>query len=184
MVGLGVERLLRLLCRADQHRVGSNSGTMSKCDVGTASDGEVSVTACQGISGYEPLCAKRRERLQKLRTGDGRILPDYLRRQISCELYRLELILKQIDAVEAERDALMLADGENTKSPVAMLMGLRGIGAECASTIWLEGLFRSFENRRQIAAYAGLAPTAERYNRSRTGYYPRPATHACGTGYG
>ena len=26
--------------------------------------------------------------------------------------------------------------------------------------LWLEGLFRSFSNRRQVAAYAGLAPLA------------------------
>lgn len=36
---------------------------------------------------------------------------------------------------------------------------LRGIGAEFASVLWLKGLFRRFTNRRQIAAYAGLAPS-------------------------
>ncbi len=38
-------------------------------------------------------------------------------------------------------------------------MRLRGIGSELASLIWLEGLFRRFGNRRQLAAYAGLAPS-------------------------
>lgn len=38
-------------------------------------------------------------------------------------------------------------------------MQLRGIGPELTSLLWLEGLFRHFDNRRQIAAYAGLAPT-------------------------
>ncbi len=115
----------------------------------------------QGITNYDPLRAKRRERLQELRTGDGRVLPDYLKRQIGRELDRLELLLKQIAAAEAERDALMSAEQEkgNAKSPAAMLMDLRGLGAESASAIWLEGLFRGFENRRQVAAYAGLAPT-------------------------
>src|SRR3712207_3987213 len=28
-----------------------------------------------------------------------------------------------------------------------------------ASVLWLEGLFRGFTNRRQLAAYAGLAPS-------------------------
>jgi transposase len=115
----------------------------------------------QGIRNYDPLRAKRRERLQELRTGDGRVLPDYLKRQIGRELDRLELLLKQIAAAEAERDALISAEQEegNAKLPAAMLMDLRGIGAESASAIWLEGLFRHFQNRRQIAAYAGLAPT-------------------------
>ena len=40
-----------------------------------------------------------------------------------------------------------------------MLMDLRGIGPEFAAVLWSEGLFRSFANRKQVAAYAGLAPT-------------------------
>jgi len=44
-------------------------------------------------------------------------------------------------------------------SPVVLLEQLKGIGPEIASVLYLEGLFRSFGNRRQLAAYAGLAPT-------------------------
>jgi hypothetical protein len=44
-------------------------------------------------------------------------------------------------------------------APAAMLLDIRGIGPEFAAILWSEGLFRHFENRRQIAAYAGLAPT-------------------------
>jgi Transposase IS116/IS110/IS902 family len=44
-------------------------------------------------------------------------------------------------------------------SPAAQLMSLKGIGVETAALLWLEGLFRTFANRRQLAAYAGLAPT-------------------------
>jgi transposase len=36
---------------------------------------------------------------------------------------------------------------------------LKGIGPETAAVLWSEGLFRRFDNRRQVAAYAGLAPT-------------------------
>jgi transposase len=36
----------------------------------------------QGISDYEPLLRKRRERLEELRTGDGRPLPEHLKAQI------------------------------------------------------------------------------------------------------
>ena len=35
----------------------------------------------------------------------------------------------------------------------------KGIGPETAAVLWSEGLFRRFDNRRQVAAYAGLAPT-------------------------
>jgi transposase len=33
------------------------------------------------------------------------------------------------------------------------------LGAEFATVLYFEGLFRHFENRRQLAAYAGLAPS-------------------------
>jgi transposase len=36
---------------------------------------------------------------------------------------------------------------------------LKSIGPDFASVLWQEGLFRHFDNRRQVAAYAGLAPT-------------------------
>ncbi|OWK25761.1 hypothetical protein AJ87_06890, partial [Rhizobium yanglingense] len=41
----------------------------------------------------------------------------------------------------------------------ALLLNLKGIGSEFAAVLWSEGLCRHFDNRRQIAAYAGLAPT-------------------------
>jgi len=40
-----------------------------------------------------------------------------------------------------------------------MLSQLKGIGPEFATILYTEGLFRGFDNRRQVAAYAGLAPT-------------------------
>ena len=63
----------------------------------------------QGVFGYEPLRRDRRERLEELRTGDGRALPVHLKAQIIRELDRLELVLEQLKTVEAERDALAAA---------------------------------------------------------------------------
>jgi transposase len=113
----------------------------------------------QGISDYEPLGRDRRRRLEELTTGDGRSLPAHLKAQIGRELDRLELTLQQLKAVEAERDALLEPEGDAAPAPVAALAGLRGIGPEFAAVLWFECLFRSFGNRRQLAAYAGLAPT-------------------------
>jgi transposase len=113
----------------------------------------------QGICTYDPMLRNRRQRLGELKTGDGRPLPEHLKKQISRELDRLELLLLQIKDVEAERDALLAARDDNAPTPASMLMSLKGIGPEFAGILWLEGLFRSFDNRRQVAAYAGLAPT-------------------------
>ena len=114
----------------------------------------------QGIGAYEPLHRDRRTRLDALATGDGRPLPVHLKAQISRELDRLELLLEQIKAVEAERDHLLACADEGAgAAPPARLLPLKGIGQEAAAVLWSEGLFRTFANRRQVAAYAGLAPT-------------------------
>lgn len=113
----------------------------------------------QGVRDYEPLHRDRRQRLEELRTGDGRVLPRHLKAQIVRELDRLELLLEQIKAVEAERNALLAEEKPGQMTLVTTLLALKGMGAESAATLYTEGLFRHFDNRRQIAAYAGLAPS-------------------------
>jgi transposase len=120
----------------------------------------------QGISGYQPLRRDRRKRLEELRTGDGRPLPAHLKAQVGRELDRLELLIGQIKTVEAERDVMLAAapvgsahGADCVQVAPAMLLALKGIGQEFAAVLWTEGLSRHFDNRRQVAAYAGLAPT-------------------------
>lgn len=127
------------------------------------------IMACQGISDFEPMRANARQRLAELRTGDGRPIPERMKAEIGRELDRLALLRSQIAEVEAERNALLSAgtkaelgteaEERETASPGAQLMKLRGIGPEFAMVLWQEGLYRRFANRRQLAAYAGLAPS-------------------------
>jgi transposase len=79
--------------------------------------------------------------------------------QISRELDRLELLLTQLKAIETERDALHCEDQGLAAAPAKLLLGMKGIGPEFAAMLCHEGLFRHFDNRRQLAAYAGLAHT-------------------------
>lgn len=118
----------------------------------------------QGISNYAPVRRDRRARLETLRTGDGRLLPPHLKAQVNRELDRLELLLDQIKAVEAEQDALLAAarqraGKEAAPDPVTMLLALKAMGPNFAAVLWSEAFYRQFTNRRQLAAYAGLAPT-------------------------
>ncbi|WP_454615723.1 IS110 family transposase [Bradyrhizobium cenepequi] len=118
----------------------------------------------QGISGYAPLRRDRRAQLEILQTGDGRRLPAHLKAQISRELDRIELLLGQIEAVEAAQDALLAearrpADEKAAPDPVTMLLALKGMGPNFAAVLWSEAFYRQFTNRRQVAAYAGLAAT-------------------------
>jgi transposase len=137
----------------------------------------------QGIYDYAPLRRDRRRRLETLQTGDGRPLPAKLKAQISRELDRLELLMAQIKAAEAELEGMLAAESRNTEvtqprhdkpkdnkpqdkkaeaavhNPVAMLLAIKGISTHSAVILWTEGLSRTFVNRRQLAAYAGLAAT-------------------------
>ncbi|MGK9055702.1 IS110 family transposase [Neorhizobium petrolearium] len=113
----------------------------------------------QGIREYKPVNRDRRQRLDELRTGDGRPLSKHLKAEVCRELDRLELLLTQIKAVEAERDALIVRETSETPKEAAALLGIKGIGPEFATILYTEGLFRHFDNRRQIASYAGLAPS-------------------------
>jgi len=114
----------------------------------------------QGITGYEPVKANRRAMLEQLRTGDGRPLPEHMKGQIERELDRLEMVMGQIDEVNKARDAMMpVVTGEERAGAPGLLLQLRGIGPEFAGVLHNEGFYRHFANRRQVAAYAGLAPS-------------------------
>jgi transposase len=121
----------------------------------------------QGIGDYEPLRRDRRPALEAVRTGDGRTLGAHMKAQIGRELDRLELLLEQIAAVEAERDAMLARQAEaeaarevqGAPARVQMLMDVRGLGADTVAMLWTEAFYRSFDNRRQVAAFVGLAGT-------------------------
>src|SRR5258708_28852457 len=90
----------------------------------------------QGIFDYQPLRRNRRERLEGLKTGDGRPVPQRLKVQISRELDRLENGLTQLEAVEAERDALIEQASQGASPPAALLTPLKGSGPGFAALLW------------------------------------------------
>lgn len=110
-----------------------------------------------GIRGFIATRSDRYERLEELRCADGQPLPPRVKAEVIRALQRLELVQKQLFTVCKERDALIELGEEAT--PARTLASLKGIGPEIASTLWLEGLYRRFDNRRDVAAYAGLAPS-------------------------
>jgi transposase len=117
--------------------------------------------ATQGIYDYEPLRADRKAQLEGLRTGDGRTLPARLKAEIMRELQRLELVLKMIAQIEAERDAIVkeAAPQHLNAGKIKALANLKSIGPEFATTLVGEVFYRSFDNQRQVGSYVGLAPS-------------------------
>ena len=121
--------------------------------------------AAQGITDFEPLRPGHRARLDGLTTGDGRALPPRLKEEIRRQLARLDAVISDLKTVEAGRDGLLADDtaavstGSGTPPAAAALSRLKGLGPEFVSILCLELLFRSFNNRREVAAYAGLTPS-------------------------
>jgi transposase len=118
----------------------------------------------QGIRDYNPLRRDRFERLEALRTGDGRELPPMLKAEIRRELDRIALVTTQLAEVERARDALIRMDAEERNNPAALLLKLKGLGPEFAS-LHLAGIVVS--QLRQPTPGGGLRrigaqPLAER----------------------
>ena len=75
--------------------------------------------------------------LDALQTGAMAVAyPHISKPQVCRELDRLELLLEQIKAVEAERDALLDAEQTKVSAPPPMLLGVHGVGPEFASVLW------------------------------------------------
>ena len=111
----------------------------------------------QGVRDYNPLRRDCFEQLEALRTGDGRELPPMLKAEIRRELDRIAVVIYTGCGRTRPRRAHPRASQQT--NPAAQLLKLKGMGPEFASLLWLEALFRSFVNRRQVAAYGGLAPS-------------------------
>jgi transposase len=103
----------------------------------------------------------RKAQLGGLRTGDGRPLPPRLKAELLRELQRLELVLQMIAEVEAERDAIVknAAPQHPNADKIKTLAALTSIGPEFATRLVGEVFYRCFANRRQLASFAGIAPS-------------------------
>lgn len=113
--------------------------------------------ASQGIHGYKPLRRDRWKALDALVTGDSRPLGAHLKQQITRGLQRVELIQKQLAELEAEQYELLV--GEHADPVAARLLRLKSIGPVTSAAMAFEAFYRHFDNRRQIAAFVGLAGT-------------------------
>ena len=85
-----------------------------------------------------------------------------LKAEIRRELDRIAVVTTQLAVVErpaTRSSARKPRSRTKPNTPAAQLLKLKGLGPEFASLLWLESLFRSFANRRQVAAYGGLAPS-------------------------
>lgn len=123
----------------------------------------------QGIVGFDPRARDAVSRLEALVTGDGRQLGRRLRDEIVRELGRLGVVMEQLAVTETERDRIAETapisasaegfDGDMDAAMISTLSRLKGVGTNDASVLVREAFWRKFNNRRELAAWSGLAPT-------------------------
>jgi transposase len=102
-----------------------------------------------------------RDHLATMKTGDGRPLAPFLRRDIERMLTRYDLLSQQIAEAEADRKAA-LADAKGAfpeADKVRRLATLGAVGETTATVLVAEVYHRSFETRRHVASFVGLAPS-------------------------
>lgn len=116
--------------------------------------------ATQGIYDFDPMRGYKAERFDSLRTGDGRTLATGLLAELVREVERLNIVREQLQAVEKVRNETLVSDADDKMIVIAQrLHRLHGIGAETATVLAREAFYRQFDNRRQLASFAGLTPT-------------------------
>jgi len=113
----------------------------------------------QGIRGINVKARYKKLMLAELVTGDGRPLPERLGREITREIDRLAQVQTQITEIERERDTAPTPCVE-TERKRHQLVRLKGMGPTLSSTLTREVYYRQFANRRQVASYIGITPSA------------------------
>ncbi len=113
----------------------------------------------QGIRGINVMKNYKTLAPAELVTGDGRPLPERLGREITREIERLAQVQAQIVEVERERDKAP-TPCVATERKRHQLLRLKGVGPALSSTLTREVYYRQFVNRRQVASYIGITPSA------------------------
>jgi len=114
----------------------------------------------QGIRDAMPLKSSFLSDLDKMHTGDGRVLPPRLRDEICREHERLVLVHKQIKALEAENTAAHRTPAKGSvEAKAVQLAQLKAVGPQIAQILANEVFYRDFKNRRQVGSCVGLTDT-------------------------
>jgi transposase len=118
----------------------------------------------QGLLANQGLRVDWRKPLQgqfdALRSWDGAVLPQGLRARLDQERERLELLNRQIEALEATRRERIRTGKHEAVEKVQQLLLLQGVGSNSAWLYVMEFFaWRQFRNRREVGALAGLTPT-------------------------
>ena len=101
---------------------------------------------------------EKKERIPLLKMWDGRPIPEAVRQEIEREYERLELLNEQMKMLRARQARQLAAPQTTAERKAQKLHRLKGVGPVSALTLGTEFFgWRSFKNRREVGALAGLA---------------------------
>jgi transposase len=127
-----------------------------------------SLFALHGLVGINPNTPATRRKLDALRTAEGEMLPPNLRAELDRLFDRLDLVKRQIKAIDSARDEQIAMEGKDETTltgqalaMIARLATLTGMGATTASVLVSEVFARSFRDRRALARFVGLTGTPD-----------------------
>ena len=113
----------------------------------------------QGLRVRNPSTKKFVRELELMRTWDGRGLPAEMQVRLVRVHERLRMVEDQISCLVKEKTQ-RLKEEDPRMAQVAQLLRLPGIGPVSSWTFVMEFFgWRRFQNRREVAALAGLTPT-------------------------
>jgi transposase len=113
----------------------------------------------QGLRVRNPSTKKFVRELELMRTWDGRGLPAEMKVRLARVHERLRMVEDQISCLVKEKTQ-RLKEEDPRMAQVAQLLRLPGIGPVSSWTFVMEFFgWRRFQNRREVAALAGLTPT-------------------------
>jgi len=100
------------------------------------------------------------EELEMVRTWDGKKLSVDFKARIVMEHERMMMVQEQIRNLKRKREGRVKSAESACLRQVAQLRMLKGIGVESSWNFVMEFFgWRNFQNRREVAALAGLTPT-------------------------
>jgi len=97
--------------------------------------------------------------LEQQRDWQGQPLPPHLLAEVKREHARLMLVREQIAAMEQAQVAEDVAVPAAMSKRRQLLQRLKALGPAFSATLVNELFYKDFRNRREVAAYCGLAPS-------------------------
>ncbi len=97
--------------------------------------------------------------LSNCKTKDDQPLGEGLRGELARELKRLQIVREQLKEVQLEKSKILKEGQSESVEKSRKLLKIRGIGPVSSWNLVFEFFWRDFDNRKQVAAAAGLVPS-------------------------